>query len=422
MSEQQIFAKCAWRLIPLMVAAYLANFIDRVNVGFAALTMNKDLGFSPSVYGFGAGVLFVAIVLFQVPANVMLERVGARRWFFSTMLIWGAISASTAFVQTPASFYVLRFLLGMAEAAFLPGMLFYLTLWFPQAYRARYSANFMLGVPLSFVIGAPLSGLILGMDGAAGLHGWQWLFLLEGLPTCLLAFAIFKLLPDGPANAPWLTAEEKALIASRLSNQQAAVKTELWPALRDPRVIVFGVVLLGHQIAAFGFDFWLPQIVRAMGFSIFVTGFVVALPYAVSMPAMVLWGRSSDRRGERIWHVVLAAVVVAAGFAVASVPSSALIGLLGLIFVRIGLSALYGPFWSLTSSFLRGPAAAGGIALITCIGNGLGGFLGPNVIGILRQQSGSYTSGMIALALGMVFSAFVVLALGRAMAPRRAVA
>ena len=208
-AQDQVFAKCAWRLIPFMVLLYLVNFLDRLNVGFAALTMNKDLGFSPAIFGFGAGVFFIGYLLFQVPANVILERVGARRWIFCITAIWGLISASNAFVQGPTSFYALRFLLGVAEAGLFPGMIFYLTLWFPQTYRARFNASFYLAIPLAGIIGGPLSGLILGMDGVGDLHGWQWLFLIEGTPALVLAFAVLKFLPDGPADASWLTARRR---------------------------------------------------------------------------------------------------------------------------------------------------------------------------------------------------------------------
>jgi ACS family tartrate transporter-like MFS transporter len=206
--HDRVFTKCAWRLIPFMALLYVINYIDRNNVGFAALTMNADLAFSPSVYGFGAGVFFVSYMLFQLPANLVLDRIGARRWIFIILAAWGLISAATAFVRTPAEFYAVRFLLGVAEAGFFPGMVYYLTLWFPEAYRARFTAWFLSAIPLSVVIGGPLAGLILGMDGIAGLRGWQWLFLIEGIPASLLAFAVLKLLPDGPAHARFLTAEE----------------------------------------------------------------------------------------------------------------------------------------------------------------------------------------------------------------------
>jgi ACS family tartrate transporter-like MFS transporter len=265
MSEQQIFAKCAWRLIPFIMLLYVTNYLDRVNVGFAALTMNKDLSFSASVYGFAAGIFFLSYALFQIPASVILERVGARRSVFCIMAAWGAISAANAFLREPIGFYVLRFLLGLAEAGFFPGMILYLTLWFPQAYRARVTAIFMAAIPLSSIIGGPLSGLILGMEGVLGTHGWQWLFLLEGLPSCLLAFAALRYLPDGPSTATWLSAEEKAAIASRIAAEASRSGCNVWAGLIDLRVLTFGMGGFCFSFAFFGSQLWLPQIVQEMG-------------------------------------------------------------------------------------------------------------------------------------------------------------
>ena|SRR5579863_2170780 len=280
MSEQdQVFTKCAWRLIPFMALLYIVNFIDRTNVSFAALTMNKDLGFSPSVYGFGAGVLFVGYALFMVPANVILERIGARRWIFCILAAWGLLSASTALVHSPTSFCAMRFFLGVAEAGFFPGLCLYLTYWFPKGYLARFTANFMIGVPLSFVIGGPLASLILGMGGLAGLHGWQWLFLTEGLPAFLLSFAVLKLLPDGPKDAPWLTVEEKKTIVLCLAAEDTPGRHDLWWALCDPRVLALSLASFVMLSCAYGVELWVPQFVQSMGFSNLATGFVVALPF-----------------------------------------------------------------------------------------------------------------------------------------------
>jgi len=419
MNEDRVFAKCAWRLIPFVVLLLTVNFLDRVNVSFAALTMNKDLGFSPSIYGLGAGLFFAGYCLFEVPSNIVLTRVGARRWMFRIVLSWGVASAATAFVQGPASFYLLRFLLGVAEAGLYPGLVFYLTLWFPHAYRARFLAGFIAAAPFASAIGGPVSVLILGMDGLLGLRGWQWLFLLEGLPAVLLSFAVLKALPDGPARAAWLSGEEKAIIAARLASEEPTGDTGLWSGLRDPRVLALGVVLLGFAFARYGVGLFLPQIVQAMGFSNLETGFVVAVPYVVSIGAMVLWARSSDAKGERIWHVALAALFTAAGFGVAGLGDSDLLVLVALTMVTVGIHAAYGPFFCLPSSFLSGPAAAGGIALITTISN-FGGLLGPTIIGVLRQETGGYGAGMSVMALGMLMSAGIVLALGRAMALRTA--
>jgi MFS transporter, ACS family, tartrate transporter len=416
--HDQVFLKCAWRLIPFMMLLYLLNFLDRVNVGFAALTMNRDLGFTPEIYGFGAGILFFSYAFFQLPANLVFERLGARRWVFLMLAAWGVISAANAFAQGAASFYVLRFLLGAAEAGFFPGMIFYLTLWFPQAYRARFIAMFMTAQPFAFIIGGPLSSLILGMDGVADLRGWQWLFLIEGLPAALLAFAVLRLLPDGPAAASWLTPGEKAEIAERLASEDTTERRELGPALLDARVWALGLVGFGQNCAAYGVGLWFPQMVQAMGFSNRATGFVVALPFVAVMLAMVLWGRSSDSRGERVWHVALPFLLAAAGLMAASVAPSDFLVLAVLTVALISLDAGMGVFWTLPSSFLSGRAAAGSIALIRTI-SALGGFAGPSIVGLLLGGTGDYAAAMAALGCGLVAAALLVLGVGRAIGSRK---
>jgi ACS family tartrate transporter-like MFS transporter len=418
LNERQVFAKCAWRLIPFMVLLYLVNFIDRVNVGFAALTMNKDMGFSASTYGFGAGIFFFSYALFQVPANVVFARLGARRWVFVILLVWGAVSACNAFVQGPASFYVLRFSLGVAEAGFFPGMIFYLTLWFPQAYRARFTAMFMASQQLAFIVGGPLSGFVLGLDDVGGLHGWQWLFLIEGLPACLLAFAVLKFLPDGPAQTPWLSAEEKTFVTSRLASDGAESRRDLRAALRDPRIVLLGLAFLGLNAGAYGVGLWLPQIVQGMGYSIRATGFLVTIPFVASMCVMIVWGRSSDAKAERIWHIALPVLIASLAFAVASAAPADVVVLAALSVVVVGIDAVNGPFWSLCSSFLAGPAAAGGIGLVRTI-SAFGGFLGPSLIGIFKDETGGYGAGMLTLAAVLVLAAVVVIALGRTLIPRK---
>jgi MFS transporter, ACS family, tartrate transporter len=411
--QDAIFAKCARRLLPFLVILQIAYVLDRVNVAFAALTMNRDLGFSPAIFGFGAGIYFAGYILSAVPASLVLARLGAKRWVFCIMMIWGAVSSANALVQDTASFYVLRFLLGAAEAGFVPGMILYLTYWFPHSYRARYTAIFIAAAPLANIVGGPLSSFILEMDGIAGLAGWQWLFLLEGLPSCLLAIAALGLLPDGPADAAWLSGDEKTAIQTRLSAEETAEHHDFLTALRDPRVLAFGAVALGIYTALFGMVLWLPQIVRDLGFSNFSTGFVVALPYAVGIGSMYLWGRSSDARAERNWHVALAAMVAAIGFAVAGLAQSTPAMLLSLTIAAAGGFATLGPFFGLLSSFLRGTAAAGGIALVYSFGTGLGGFAGPVVLGLSKQETGQYGPGLALLAIGLVLSAGLVLLIGR---------
>jgi MFS transporter, ACS family, tartrate transporter len=416
-SEQdQVFAKCAWRLIPLMMLLFVVSFIDRTNVGFAALTMNRDLGISPTVFGFGAGIFFLGYIPFQIPATVLLQRVGARRVVFAIMVIWGLVSASNAFVQGPQSFYVLRFLLGVAEAGFTPSMIFYLTLWFPQAYRGRFTATFCGAIPLAGIIGGPLSGVILEMDGIAGLHGWQWLFLIQGLPAVLLAFVVLKNLPDGPAQATWLSDAEKKRIAASLRTGVLIEDRSLWQALRDPRLLSLGLAGFCSACALYGITLWLPQMIQGMGFSNRATGFVAALPYVASVGAMIAWGRLSDARQERVWHSALTMLLAATAFLGASLTQNHILALMALTLAMVGGLAGIGPFQSFLSLLFRDTAAAGAIALVNSI-SALGGFFGPVLIGVLKAQTGSYAGAMAALAFAQLLAALIVLAVGRAVAP-----
>ena len=418
MHEDLLFARCARRLIPFMVVLYTLAWLDRVNVSFAALTMNRDLGFSPTVFGFGAGIFFLGYFAFQIPANLLLARIGVRLWITCIVMTWGALSAAGALVEDPGTFYVLRFLLGVAEAGFVPGMIYYLTLWFPHSYRARFTAGFMAAIPLSYILGAPISTAILELDGALGLRGWQWLFLIEGLPACLLALAVPKLMPNGPADATWLSAQDKAMIVGRLAREDAAKRSEVWPALLDTRVLVLCFVSFAAGIGSAGITLWLPQILQSMGYSNASIGPLLAGFGLIGMAAMFVWGRSSDKRDERVWHVSLPLLVAATGLIVAaSLSLTAAVSLVALACILIGLLAIDGPFFALPSSFLGGAAVAGGIALINSTGS-LGAFVGPVLIGVLKEQTGGYATGMIALAIALIFAATAVLLLGRAMMAR----
>jgi ACS family tartrate transporter-like MFS transporter len=410
----RVFAKCAWRLIPFITLLYVVGFIDRSNVGFAALTMNQDLGFSPTVYGLGAGIFFLGFVTFQIPTAVLLALLGARRVIFCVMLVWGLVSASNAFMQGAHSFYALRFALGVAEGGFTPSMIFYLTLWFPQAYRGRLIATFCSAIPIAGIISGPLSGLILGMEGIAQLHGWQWLFLIQGLPAVLLAFVVLTNLPDDPAHAGWLDEAEKATIAASLDAGTPPPDRSVWQALCDPRLLLLGLSGLGSGCALYGINLWLPQIIQAMGFSHRATGFIAGLPYAVSMVAMILWARWSDARGERIWATALTMLLAAAALGVASLTDNHLLVLVALTLAMAGGLSGIGPFQSLLSSFSRGAAAASGLALVNTIGT-LGGFFGPVIVGTLRARTGDYGAAMAALGAAQLLAALIVLATGRAM-------
>jgi len=414
-NNKALYRKISLRLIPFMMLLYLVAFLDRVNIGFAALTMNKDVGLSPYIYGWGAGIFFFGYFIFEVPSNVILEKVGARLWIARIMITWGLISTAMAFIQGPTSFYILRFLLGVAEAGFLPGMILYLTFWFPAAHRAKIVGLFMAAVPLASAVGAPISGLLVGIDDVLGFKGWQWLFILEGLPSCVLGLAVLGFLPDGPARATWLTPQERLTIQGELEKDRALDSDRthhaLWPALADRRVILLGLIYFGIVIGLYGIGLWLPQIIKAMGFSNAQVGFITAVPYAVSAGAMMLWGRHSDARGERIWHVALAAAASAVGFVGSVYLESPVAALCCLGLASVGIYATLGPFWAMPSMFLRGTAAAGGIALINSVGN-LGGFAGPYLVGWIKDSTGSYSAGMAVLACGLASAAVLVLVLG----------
>ena len=417
MSDERVFAKVAWRLIPFMTLLFFLNLLDRLNVGFAALTMNKDLGFSPSVFGFGAGVLFLGYFSMQVPGAALLERFGIRQGMFCILAIWGILSASCAFVQGPTSFYILRFLLGASEAALFPTMMFYLTFWFPRECRVRYAAGFVGATAYSGVIGGPVSSLILAhADGLAGLHGWQWLFLLEGLPAFFLAFPALKLLPDGPADATWLSPAEKQIIAARLDAPVLSGKRDVLAGLRDWRVAVLALAGFAHGIALYSLQLWLPLIVQDMGFSTAATGFVVAAPNLAAAVFMVFWGRSSDKRNERVWHLVLPWLLCATGLAIASATQVTAVALFGLTFAMMGILTAILQLFTLPSMFLRGPGGAGAAGLINSLVS-LGGATGPAVVGLVKQQTGGYAPAMAMIAFGLLLSSALVLSIRRSLVP-----
>jgi ACS family tartrate transporter-like MFS transporter len=413
---EAILAKAAWRLIPVMCLMYVANFLDRVNIGIAALSMNHDLGFTPEIYGFGAGIFFFGYFIFEIPSNLMLEKVGARAWMCRIMVSWGLISTACAFVQGATSFYILRFALGAAEAGLYPGMILYMTYWFPQASRARFIALFLAAVPAASVIGAPISGWLLGFEGV--LHGWQWLFLLEGIPTVLLGFALLWLLPDRPQAAAWLTEEEKQIIITRLEvDRHDDVQDEtlhgLWEMLTDKRIWIFIIPDFSIVIGLYGLGLWMPQMIKALGFSNQETGFLVALPYIVAMIAMVGLGISSDSSGERVRHVAGAALAGAVGLLGAALLHGPVAIILSFCLASAGIYAALAVFWTLPTTILRGMAAAGGLALLNSFSN-LGGFFGPDLMGRLKQLTGNYTFGLEVLAGFLLLAAVSVLLIGRA--------
>ncbi|MEI7790678.1 MAG: MFS transporter [Alphaproteobacteria bacterium] len=416
--QNQVFTKCAVRLIPFLMLLYFVNYLDRVNVGFAALTMNKDLGFSPSVYGAAASIFFISYAIFQIPATLFVARLGHKRAICVVMAFWGAVSAATSLVTEPYGFYAARFLLGVAEAGFFPGIILYLTFWFPREYRARFTAIFMTAIPLSSTFGGPLSGLLLQLDSLGGLRGWQWLFLIEGLPACALALVVLKFLPNGPAQASFLSQAEKDTITARLAEERPASHTSVWPGIFDLRVLLLGLVGTGINSAIFGTQLWMPLIVKSLGYSNLATGFIIAVPWMLGIAVMILVARSSDRRGERPWHVAISLAIAACGFVIAAMATNPYLEIAGLFVVVLGIIGHYGPFYTLASSFFAGRAAPASIAAVNLLSTGLGGFIGPNLIGQLKQSTGGYPAGMLALAVGLVISVILVLSLRQVMAAR----
>jgi len=410
--ERSTIRAISWRLIPFLILAYFFSYLDRVNLGFAALTMNAELKFSPLIFSWGAGIFFIGYFLFEVPSNLALERFGASRWIARIMVTWGIISALMALVSGPWSFYVLRFLLGVAEAGFFPGIILYLTYWYPAEYRARFLAAFAIAVPVSTVIGAPISGLLLGLDGVMGLKGWQWLFIIEGIPSILLGIVSWFYLTDRPAEAAWLTSEQKAWLSLRLQAEvaakQAAQHLSLGQALASPRVLTLSLIYFGFVGALYGMQFWLPQIVKAFGFSNAQTGFVTAVPYFFGAIAMVLWARHSDRTRERVWHVALALFLTAAALLASGYMQDPLITMVALTVAAIGTFCTFGVFWTLPTAWLTGTAAAGGIALINSVGN-LAGFGGPYLIGWVKESTGSTANGLLVLAILPLIAGLLVL-------------
>ncbi len=405
--ERRTMRRVTWKLIPFLCICFMAAFMDRVNVGFAKQQMVADLGFSTAVYGFGAGIFFVGYFLFEVPSNLIMVKVGARLWIARIMVVWGLVSLCMAFVHSATGFYVLRFLLGASEAGFFPGVILYLTYWFPSAYRSRTVALFMTAAVLSNVIGGPLSGVLLELDGALGIRGWKWLFMTEAVPSILLGVVVFFRLPSGPEQAAWLAADERDFLVARLATDKKAAsahegKHSFWQTAADPRVLLLCAVYFANIIGGYGLDFFLPTLIKRAfpeASSAFV-GVLSAVPPLVAIFAMMLHGRSSDRRGERRWHVASALWWAAFGLLLASLPVPAVLGLFALALAVSGRWSTIAPFWGLSTTFLSGSAAAGAIALINAVGN-LGGFVGPYLMGWLKDQTGDYIVGLRILAGAM---------------------
>lgn len=411
--EQRTIRKLIFRLVPFLMLLYFIAFLDRVNVGFAKLTMSADIGLSDAMYGFGAGIFFIGYFIFEVPSNLILDKVGARRWIARIMLTWGLISGAMAFVTGPTSFYILRFLLGAAEAGFFPGVIFYLSFWFPARYRAQIVALFMAAAPISVALGSPISGALLQMDGFGGLRGWQWMFLIEAAPALILSVVTFFYLTDRPAEAKWLKTDEIKWLENELAKENVGKKVthtlgESLKVLLDPRVLLLGVIYFGTSSAMYALNLWSPSMLNDTGLSSWQTGWFNAIPSVLAVVAMYLWSRHSDKTLERKWHVFIACALAATGLVLAGFAVTLMFVLATLIMVEVGVRACKPPLWTIPSKMFVGASAATSIAAINSIGN-LGGFVGPYTIGYLKTQTDSYLPGLLVVAGFLAFSAALVL-------------
>jgi len=417
--EARVMRRISWRILPFVMLLYFISFLDRVNVGFAAFTMNKAIGLSPAAYGLGGGLFFIGYFLFEVPSNLILYRIGVRVWIARVMVTWGIVSACSAFVTGAHSFYALRFLLGVAEAGFFPGIILYLSLWFPARYRAIAAAAFMAAAPISTAIGSPISGALMELPRFAGLSNWQWLYLIEAVPAVVLGFVVLKVLTDNPEEATWLAAEEREWLVRRLKSEQTTAAsthggglTSVWRTMCDLRVLALSLIYLGTSAGLYTLGLWAPLILRQFEFSSLETGWINALPSVVAVLAMTLWARHSDQTLERTWHVVIPCAAACLGFIWAGSTHTAIGVICALIVVNVGISAAKAPLWAMASTFMSGAGAAVGIAMINSIGN-LGGFIGPYMIGWIKGKTGSYTGGLYVVGATLALSAVLTLLLSR---------
>jgi len=418
--EARTMRRVALRIVPFLMVCYFVSFLDRVNLGFAALDMVNDLGLSPTVFGFGGGIFFLSYFICEVPSNLLLERFGARRWIARIMITWGILAAAMALVTGPQSLYLMRFLLGAAEAGFFPGVILYLTYWFPAQYRARIIGWFMVAIPVSSFLGSPLSAALLGTDGWLGLRGWQWMFILEALPAVALGVACLFVLSDKPADARWLPADERAWLLARLQadgrKASAVGQMSLWRVLWNKHVLVLSVVLAGSTAVSSGLQLWQPQIIKSYGLTNMQTGLLNAIPFALASVVMVWVGRRSDRTGERIWHASLPLILTAVSLASALLFDSLFAIVIILSLAVIGIYAGKGPVWAVSTEWLSASAAAAGLAQINAISN-LAGFGTTYVMGFIKDATGSYTLALMPLVALAGTAAVAILLVGRGDTP-----
>lgn len=413
--ESRTMRKVTWRLVPFLMACYFIAYLDRVNVAFAGPSMMKDLGLTAAAFGGAAGIFFIAYFFFEVPSNLAMNKFGARVWISRIMVTWGVISGAQAFVTGEVSFYVIRLLLGIAEAGFFPGIIFYMTLWFPAAYRARIIGLFMFAIPVSTVIGSPISGFILDLHGALGLQGWQWIFLIEALPAIIMAVGVLVYLTNRPAEADWLTDEEKTWLQGRLDDErqtrEAHFKKDWFRSAFNMRVMALGLVYMAINIPQYGLSFFLPQIIKEFGVSDIEAGFITTLPYLAGGLGMIIWSRNSDRTGERVWHCIIPFIAMIIGLGAAALADSLLLKMAVLCVAAWGFFSILPVFWTLPTSFLSGAGAAAGIAAVNSIGN-LGGYIGPQIFGLLKTTTQTDSAGLAFLAAVAAAGGLLVWLLG----------
>lgn len=408
----EVVSKVTRRLMPFLFLLYIVAYLDRINVGFAALQMQPQLGFADSVYGLGAGMFFAGYFFFQLPSNLMLSRVGVRRWMAALMAAWGVVSCAMIFTTTPRSFYVLRFLLGVTEAGFYPGIILYMKHWFPAANRARALAFFNMAGPLAGVVGGPISGALLGLHNLGGLAGWQWLFLIEGIPAILLGGVVLVFLTDHASEARWLKPEEREWLTTTIEQEKHLAdvgSSSIWAAFHDPRVWLLSLVYIGLNTCSYGINLWLPNVIRSVsGVNSFTVGLLAAIPYIGAVIAMLVTSVHSDRTRERRWHVAVAAFTGAAALVIAAYTGAVVPSMIALSLAIMAAWCIPSPFWALATTLLSGTAAAAGIALINSVGN-LGGFFGPWIIGWVRTATGGFRGGFLVVAGILALAGVIVL-------------
>ena len=414
--EARTMRSVSWRLMPFLLAAYVICYIDRVNIGFAALQMNKAVGIDPKTFGLGAGIFFIGYFILEVPSNLALERFGASKWIARIMITWGLASGAFALIGGPISFLVLRFLLGAAEAGFFPGVILYLTYWYPSVYRAKIVGIFMVAIPVAGMIGSPVSGAVLGMDGFLGLGGWQWIFILEALPAIALGIYAFVGLTDRPEHATWLARDEREWLAGVLEVERTRAPkvghTSVWKVMVNKHVLIMALVYSGAAGASTSLALWMPQLVKPFGLTNFETGLVNAIPFAIAAVWMILWGRSSDRTGERVWHNALPLAWMVAAMILTFFAHSLWTIVPLLTLVAAGTYASKGPFWALSSEWLGAGAAAAGLAQINALGN-LASFFFNYMIGWIRDETGSYAAALMPIAIVATIGTICVVVIGR---------